>query len=112
MIKLCNAFVPVMLKRGWGRIINLSSGIKDVPELAPYSVSKAAVDKYTRDLAAELKDTNVIINVLDPGWLKTDLGGPDAEFDVETVLPGALLPVFLDDSNPGGEIYRAQDYKD
>jgi short-subunit dehydrogenase len=62
MITLCNAFAPGMKKRGFGRIINLTSGIKDIPQLAPYSVSKAAVDKYSRDLAAELQGTNVLVN--------------------------------------------------
>ena len=111
MIALCNAFAPEMKNRGYGRIINLTSGIKDVPQLAPYSVSKAAVDKYTRDLAAELKGTNVLVNTLDPGWLQTDMGGPNAMFGVETVLPGALVPALLDDHGPSGRFYAAQDYR-
>jgi 3-oxoacyl-[acyl-carrier protein] reductase len=48
MTSLCNAFGPGMIRRGIGRISNLTSGIQDTPSLAPYSVSKAAVDKYTR----------------------------------------------------------------
>jgi NAD(P)-dependent dehydrogenase (short-subunit alcohol dehydrogenase family) len=111
MISLCNAFAPEMKKRGFGRIINLTSGIKDIPQLVPYSVSKAAVDKYTCDLAAELRDCNVLVNYLDPGWLKTDLGGPDADNTVETVLPGALVPALLEDNGPTGHFYAAQDYK-
>jgi 3-oxoacyl-[acyl-carrier protein] reductase len=111
MIALCNAFAPEMKARGYGRIINLTSGIKDIPQLAPYSVSKAAVDKYSRDLAAELQGTNVLVNYLDPGWLKTDLGGPNAENMVETVLPGALVPALLEDNGPSGRFYAAQDYK-
>jgi len=111
MITLCNAFAPEMKKRGYGRIINLTSGIKDIPQLVPYSVSKAAVDKYTCDLAAELRDTNVLVNYLDPGWLRTDLGGPNGENAVETVLPGALVPALLDDNGPTGHFYAAQDYR-
>mgnify|MGYP001819674530 FL=1 len=111
MIQLCNAFAPGMKERGYGRIINLTSGIADQPNLAPYSVSKAAVDKYTRDLAFALKDANVLVNYLDPGWLKTDLGGPDAWEEVETVLPGALVPALLDDNGPTGRHYAAQDFK-
>lgn len=111
MIALCNAFAPGMKARGYGRIINLTSGIKDTPNLAPYSVSKAAVDKYTQDLAAELRGTNVLVNCLDPGWLKTDLGGPNAEHEVTTVLPGALVPALLEDYGPSGRLYSAQDFK-
>lgn len=111
MIALCNAFAPGMKERGYGRIINLTSGIQDQPNLAPYSVTKAAVDKYSRDLAFELKDSNVLVNYLDPGWLRTDLGGPNAWFAVETVLPGALVPALLEDNGPTGNLYRAQDFK-
>lgn len=111
MIRLCNAFAPRMRERGYGRIVNLTSGIADQPNLAPYSVSKAAVDKYSRDLAYELKDDNVLVNYLDPGWLKTDLGGPNAWNEVETVLPGALVPALLEDNGPTGRFYAAQDFK-
>ena len=111
MIALCNAFGPEMKRRGYGRIINVSSGIKDTPNLAPYGLSKAAVDKYTRDLAVELKDSNVLVNYLDPGWLKTDLGGKDAMYPVEDVLPGALVPALLEDNGPSGQLFLAQDYR-
>jgi 3-oxoacyl-[acyl-carrier protein] reductase len=111
MIQLCNAFAPGMRERGYGRIINLTSGITNQPNLAPYSVSKAAVDKYSRDLAFELRDANVLVNYLDPGWLKTDMGGPNAWDEVETVLPGALVPVLLEDNGPTGRFFAAQDFK-
>jgi len=107
MIQLCNAFAPGMKKRGYGRIINLTSGITDQPNLAPYSVSKAAVDKYSRDLAFELRNDNVLVNYLDPGWLKTDMGGPNAWNEVESVLPGALVPALLDDNGPTGRFFAA-----
>lgn len=111
MIELCNVFAPRMVERGYGRIVNLTSGIKDTPQLAPYSVSKAAVDKYTQDLAAELRGTNVLVNRLDPGWLRSDLGGPEADHPVDTVLPGALVPVLLEDFGPSGRLYAAQDFR-
>ncbi len=110
MVQLCTAFAPGMKERGFGRIINLTSGIKDTPELTPYSVSKAAVDKYSRDLAYELRGSNVLVNYLDPGWLKTDMGGPNADHPVETVLPGALVPALLEDNGPSGQFFAAQDY--
>jgi NAD(P)-dependent dehydrogenase (short-subunit alcohol dehydrogenase family) len=108
---LTNAFAPGMIERGYGRIVNVSSGIRDIPELVPYSASKAAVDKYTSDLAAELQGTNVLVSAMEPGWLRTDLGGPHAPLHVSTVLPGALVPVLLPDNGPNGEMFRAQEYE-
>ena len=110
-IELCRLLVPGMVERNFGRIINLSSGMKDIPQLAPYSVSKASVDKYTADLAAQLKGTNVLANGLDPGWLKTELGGPNADYAVETVLPGALIPALLDEGGESGVVFSAQKYR-
>ena len=109
---LCAAFGPGMRDRGYGRIINLTSGISDFPALVTYGVSKAAVDKYTKDLAFELKGTGVLANYLDPGWLKTDLGGPQAPGEVDSVLPGALVPALLENDGLTGQLFRAQALRD
>ncbi len=109
LVALCGAFVPGMVERGYGRIVNVTSGIRDIPQLAPYSVSKAAVDKYTQDLAAELRGTDVLANTLDPGWLRTDMGGPEADHDVSSVLPGALVPALLEKRGHNGKRYSVQD---
>lgn len=111
MAQLCAAFGPGMRTRGYGRIVNVTSGIKDQPNLAPYSASKAAVDKYTQDLAVEFKGSNVLVNHIDPGWIKTDLGGPNAWEEVLSVIPGMLVPVLLDNNGPSGRFYAAQDFK-
>jgi NAD(P)-dependent dehydrogenase (short-subunit alcohol dehydrogenase family) len=109
---LCAAFIPKMIEREYGRVINLTSGIKDQPELLPYSTTKAAVDKLTQDIAVKLKDTCVRINRLDPGWLKTDMGGPDAWNEVTDVLPGALVPALIADDGPNGEFFSAIELRD
>ncbi len=111
MYSLCGAFIPAMIENGFGRVINLTSGIKDMPELAPYGASKWAVDKLTDDVAVKLKNTGVRINTLDPGWLRTDLGGENAEHPVEAVLPGALAPALIEDDGPNGEFFSAIDHK-
>lgn len=113
IIQICNYFAPKMVERGFGRIINTTSGIKELPSLDAYSISKAALDKYTHDLAFQIAGSGVLANLLDPGWCRTDLGGPDAFNDVKTVLPGALLPAMLGkigDEEPRAMLFAAQDY--
>ena len=107
---LCSQrFMPAMVERGWGRVVNVTSGIADQPELIAYAISKAAVDKFVYDTVGKLEGTGVLMNLLDPGWLRTDLGGPNAPNSVESVLPGALMPVLIDDKTTG-TLFRAQDY--
>ena len=106
---LCYAFLPEMKKNGFGRIINTTSGIQNEPEQAGYSASKAALDKVTRDLATTVEGTDVMINLVDPGWCRTDLGGPKAPNDPDSVIPGMVLGAFADDCKSGRWI-SAQDY--
>lgn len=109
LARICHRLVPLMLARKWGRVINLTSGIQEQPELTAYSISKAAVDKLVRDFVPKLAGTGVQMNLLDPGWLRTGLGGPKAPNDPSTVLPGALVPALLDNGE-SGRFFRAQDY--
>lgn len=109
LARICNRLVPLMLQRRWGRVINVTSGIVDQPALTAYAVSKAAVDKFVRDFALSMTGSGVMMNLLDPGWLRTDLGGPDAPNDATSVIPGALVPALLEDG-VSGRFFRAQDY--
>ncbi len=109
LARICHRLVPLMIARKWGRVISLTSGIQEQPELSAYSISKAAVDKLVRDFVPKLAGTGVQMNLLDPGWLRTELGGPKAPNDPSTVLPGALVPALLDDG-VSGRFFRAQDY--
>lgn len=107
MYDLCGAFIPAMIQNGFGRVVNLTSRIKDDPGLAPYGASKWAVDKLTDDIASRLKGTGVRINTLDPGWIRTDMGGKFGEHAVEDVLPGALAPALVEDDGPYGQFFSA-----
>ncbi len=104
---LCAAFVPAMVENGFGRVINVVSGIKHEPELAPYASSKWALIKLTEDLSVKLQNTPVRMNTLDPSWLRTDLGGEFADNPVEAVLPGALAPALIEDDGANGTNFEA-----
>ncbi len=94
-------FLPGMIERGFGRIVNTTSGIRREPQQAGYSASKAALDKVTTDLATVYDGTDVIISLTDPGWCRTDLGGPKAPNSPESALPGVVVGAFVDDRRSG-----------
>jgi hypothetical protein len=61
-----------------------------------------SIEKYARELAAELCAGTVLVNALDSGWLQTDLGGATVDHAVKTVLPGALVPDLLENKDANG----------
>ncbi len=102
-------FLPKMMERGFGRIVNTTSGIQFQPEQAGYSASKAALNKVTIDLGSKLQGTDVIISLTDPGWCRTDLGGSLAPNSPESAVPGVIVGVFVDDGK-SGRIFSAQEF--
>lgn len=108
-MKICYHFLPGMIERGFGRIVNTTSGIALEAEQAGYSASKAALDKVTIDLGYKLDGTDVIISLADPGWCQTDLGGPNAPNKPESTIPGILVGAFVDDKK-SGRLFAAQDF--
>jgi short-subunit dehydrogenase len=108
-IQISCHFLPKMLKAGFGRVICTTSGIAGEPEQMAYAAGKAALDKFVKDTSPKLKGTDVTLNLLDPGWLRTDLGGPNAPNAVETVIPGAVIAAFAS-SKVNGKWISAQEY--
>lgn len=100
-IMICYHFMPKMIERGFGRILNTTSGIRLEPQQAGYSASKAALDKVTIDLGSTVEGTDVMINLTDPGWCRTDLGGPHAPNAPESAIPGIAVGAFVDDKKSG-----------
>lgn len=75
---LCRAFAEGMIASGWGRIISVSSAavLRDPgPIISAYGTSKAALNHFTRHLAAEVAGTGVTANVIHPGDVKTEMWG-------------------------------------
>jgi short-subunit dehydrogenase len=98
---ICYHFMPKMIENGFGRILNTTSGIRLEPQQAGYSASKAALDKVTIDLGSVVDGTDVMINLTDPGWCRTDLGGPNAPNAPESAIPGIVVGAFVDDKKSG-----------
>ena len=98
---ICYHYLPKMVERGFGRIVNTTSGIRLEPEQAGYSASKAALDKVSIDIGSKIEGTDVIISLTDPGWCRTDLGGPNAPNAPESAIPGVVVGAFVNDGKSG-----------
>ncbi len=109
-LRLSQALVPLMRRHGYGRLVNLSSGLGQLDDMQDgqpaYRVSKAALNALTRMLAAATRDDNILVNSVCPGWVRTRMGGPGATRDVaqgaDTVVWLATLP----DGGPSGGFFR------
>jgi NAD(P)-dependent dehydrogenase (short-subunit alcohol dehydrogenase family) len=108
--RLTQAALPLMRRNGYGRIVNLSSGMGQLDGMgghAPgYRVSKVSLNALTRMLDTELAGENILVNSCCPGWVRTDMGGSSAPRSLEE---GADTPVWLatlDDDGPRGGFFR------
>lgn len=111
-LRLIREVLPTMQQRNYGRIVNISSRAGQLHNMdrgfPAYRISKTALNALTRIVAAECQDMNIKVNAVSPGWVRTELGGPDAELTVEQ---GAKTPVWLatlPDNGPTGEFFENQ----
>jgi NAD(P)-dependent dehydrogenase (short-subunit alcohol dehydrogenase family) len=92
-LHLAQTLAPLLRHSNAARIINVSSGMGALSDMegdhAAYRISKAALNAVTRILAAELRGA-VAVNSVCPGWVRTDMGGPNAERDVSQGAEGAV----------------------
>ncbi|CAA9559451.1 3-oxoacyl-[acyl-carrier protein] reductase [uncultured Synechococcales cyanobacterium] len=109
-LRLSQGLVPLMQAHNSGRIVNVSSGAGQLSDMSSgypaYRISKTALNALTRILADELKGTNILVNSVCPGWVKTDMGGANAprtpEQGADTIVWLATLP----NGGPTGGFWR------
>jgi NAD(P)-dependent dehydrogenase (short-subunit alcohol dehydrogenase family) len=86
-LRVTQAFVPSLMKSEAPRIVNVSSRggqLSDMGTWSPaYCISKTALNAVTCQLAAALRDKGIAVNSACPGWVRTDMGGPNATRSVE-----------------------------
>lgn len=103
------AFVPGMISRRYGRVVNVSSRagqLSSMNSYAPaYSLSKAALNALTRQLAAATAGTGVLVNSACPGWVRTGMGGYHAPRSVEEGADTIVWLATLPDDGPTGEFF-------
>lgn len=109
-LQLCQALVPGMVARRYGRVVNVSSGAGQLSTMAgyapPYAVSKAALNAVTRLVADAGRNRNVLVNAVDPGWVRTDMGGALAPRSVKEGADTIVWCATLPDGGPTGGFFR------
>ena len=121
VVSLTEKLLPLIRKSPAGRIVNLSSILGSLTLQADpkspiygaksfaYDASKTALNAFTIHLAYDLRDTKIKVNSAHPGWVKTDMGGPEAPMELsEGAKTSAALATLPDDGPTGGYFHLGQ----
>ncbi|WNC13470.1 SDR family oxidoreductase [Brevibacillus brevis] len=103
-------FLPLMEKQGYGRIVNVSSeygAMREMsyPGVGAYKLSKLALNGLTRLVAAEIAG-DIKINAVDPGWVRTDMGGPSAPKTPRQAAESIVWLAMIGPDGPNGEFFK------
>ncbi len=108
--RLTQALLPLLRTGGAGRIVNVSTGMGQLSDMgsgAPaYRISKTALNALTRVLANEEGAAGILVNCLNPGWVKTDMGGAGAPRSVEEGADTAVWLATLPEGGPTGGFFK------
>ena len=108
--RLCEVAIPHMKREGYGRIVNVSTGLAALEDMGGgspgYRVSKTGLNALTRILASELRGSGILINAVNPGWVQTDMGGVGATRSVQEGADGVVWAATLPNNGPTGGFFR------
>lgn len=115
--RVAAAALPIMLRRGYGQIVNVSSDMAISEALSAsgalaggycvgYRMSKTALNTMTQVLAAEVAGTGVRINAVTPGRVRTEMGRPDADRSLAEGADSIVWLAMLGDECPNGKLVR------
>jgi NAD(P)-dependent dehydrogenase (short-subunit alcohol dehydrogenase family) len=117
-LMLCQQCVPLMKAGGYGRIVNMASTLGSLAEMADpdsgyagvetpaYRLSKAALNAITTLVAKKVRNENILVNSVCPGWVRTEMGGDQAPLTAEQGADTPLWLATLPDGGPSGGFFR------
>ena len=112
-IRLINALLPLMQRSDDVRIVNVSSGMGQLCDMGGnypgYRISKTGLNALTRIYAAELDPARFHVNALCPGWVRTDMGGANADLSPEEGVDTAIWLATSDEARTTGGYYRKRE---
>ena len=103
VLLFCQAVYPELVKAGGGKIINVGSGysLRSAAGNAPYSASKAGVWNLTRTIALDWARDNIQVNLIAPGWIRTEMTDP--------VWKDTERTAYIIDETPAGRLGEPED---
>ena len=110
-LRLIQTFLPLMKEQNYGRIVNVSSRMGQLggsgagPFNIGYRSSKTALNSLTRLVAAETAELNIKCNAVSPGWVRTEMGGPEAERTPKKGAESIVWLALLGNDSPNGGFY-------
>ncbi len=108
--RTAQAFSDLLSRSANPRIVNVSSGMGVMGDMGPgttaYRVSKAAMNVISLQSHYALQPKGIRVIAVCPGWVRTDMGGPNASRDIATGISGVLWAVDTDRNGPSGEFFR------
>jgi NAD(P)-dependent dehydrogenase (short-subunit alcohol dehydrogenase family) len=108
--RMAQTFIPLMQEKGFGRVVNLSSGAGALNGMdggkPAYAMSKAALNVLTIKLAHLTANDNILVNAVCPGWVRTDMGGKEATRSIPEGAKGIVWAATIEDGGPTGGFFR------